>query len=123
MAFTYVLATDIGKVRLLIADTDSTSYDFEDEEIEIAIEMGVNNYSASAILLRSLAANRARLSVSVKRGTMSEDLKQLAQDLLNLASNYEEKSGDSALESGGLEKIISPSYENFSYRRNTMLGR
>jgi hypothetical protein len=123
MAATYDLTTDVGKVRLLIADTDvstDTSYDFSDEEIDVSIDMTINNFAASALLLRSLAANRARLSVSVKRGTMSEDLKQLATDLMEMARIYDEQSGADALETGGLEAIVEPSYEQFSYRRNIM---
>ena len=33
MAFTYLLNTDIGKVRLLVPDNDATSYLLEDDEI------------------------------------------------------------------------------------------
>ena len=34
MAFTYDLATNIGKVRLLVPDNDSTAYDLQDAEID-----------------------------------------------------------------------------------------
>ena len=33
MVFTYLLATDIGKVRLLVPDNKVASYIFEDDEI------------------------------------------------------------------------------------------
>jgi len=117
MAFTYDLTTNIGKIRLLIADTDEDSYDFEDDEITAANDLSVNIYYASAILLRSLAANRARLSVSVKRGTMTDDLKQLSKDLKDLALDFEEKGKAEIEDVGGLESIIEPVYDEFSYRR------
>jgi len=115
--FSYDPTTDIGKIRLLIADTDEDSYDFEDDEITAANDMSVNIYYASAVLLRSLAANRARLSVSVKRGTMTDDLTEISKDLKDLADAMEEK-GKAEIENvGGLEAIIEPVYDDFSYRR------
>lgn len=117
MAFTYDLTTNIGKIRLLIADTDEDSYDFEDDEIATAYTMSLNAYYASAVLLRSLAANRARLSVSVKRGTLTDDLKQLSKDLKDLADAMEEKGKAEIEDVGGLEAIIEPVYDDFSYRR------
>lgn len=115
--FTYDLTTEIGKIRLLIADTDSTSYDFEDDEIEAADDMSMNMFYAAAILIRSLAANRARLSVSVKRGTMTDDLKQLSKDLKDLAQDFEDKGEKQIEDVGGLEAMIEPVYDEFSYRR------
>lgn len=115
--FSYDPTTDIGKIRLLIADTDEDSYDFEDDEITAANDMSVNIYYASAVLLRSLAANRARLSVSVKRGTMTDDLTEISKDLKDLADAMEEKGKAEIEDVGGLEAIIEPVYDDFSYRR------
>ncbi len=115
--FSYDPTTDIGKIRLLIADTDEDSYDFEDDEITAANDMSVNIYYASAVLLRSLAANRARLSVSVKRGTMTDDLTDISKDLKDLADAMEEKGKAEIEDVGGLEAIIEPVYDDFSYRR------
>ena len=85
----YDPTTDIGRVRLLVADTDEESFDFTDEEIEAAMEMTETLPGAAAMLLRSLAANRARLAVSVKRGIMSEDLRSLARELRELADDLQ----------------------------------
>jgi len=115
--FSYDPTTDIGKIRLLIADTDEDSYDFEDDEITAANDMSVNIYFASAVLLRSLAANRARLSVSVKRGTMTDNLTEISKDLKDLADAMEEKGKAEIEDVGGLEAIIEPVYDDFSYRR------
>lgn len=113
MAFTYDLETDTGKVRLLIADTEYEGHDFEDDEVAVALAQHDDNLKlAAAFLLNALAANRARLAVSVRRGAVSEDLTRIAADLRAQAAAYVEASDLP------LEAVVSPSYERFSYDRN-----
>jgi len=115
--FTYDLTTDIGKVRMLVADTDSSGYDFEDDEVSAALtQEGDSIKRAAALLLLVLAANRSRLSVSVKRGNVSEDLKGVAADLRAQAAALVAQASDD--EDVPLSAIISPSYETFSYTVN-----
>jgi len=115
--FTYDLATDIGKVRMLIADTDAAAYDFDDDEVQVALtQEGDSLKRAAALLLLSLAANRSRLTVSVRRGSVSEDLTKLAADLRAQAAALVEQAA--ADEDVPLSAIISPSYETFSYDWN-----
>lgn len=122
MAFTYLLTNDIGKIRLMIADTDSESYDFEDDEITAANTLSSDIFSASAMLLRSLAANRSRLAVSVKRGTMSEDLTKVSDSIIKIADKLEEQSSSQA-DISSLFEIVQTSDEFFSWKRNTLLDR
>lgn len=49
MAFSYDLSTDIGKVRFLIPDNDSTAYDLEDAEIEYLLEQRGDSVNAAAV--------------------------------------------------------------------------
>lgn len=115
--FTYDLTTDIGKVRMLVADTDVASYDFDDDEVEAALTQESDSLKrAAALLLLVLAANRSRLSVSVKRGSVSEDLKGVAADLRAQAKALVEQAA--ADEDVPLSAIINPSYETFSYTVN-----
>ena len=66
MAFTYVLTTDRGKVRLLIQDTDTTTVanQFnEDDEIDCFLTLAADLdgdavFNASAIALESWASNQ-----------------------------------------------------------------
>ena len=60
MAFTYDITTQRGRVRLNLADTDSTAYVFEDAEIDqlLSAEGGVDG--ATAALIRVLLADRGR---------------------------------------------------------------
>jgi len=115
--FTYDLTTAIGKVRMLIADTDFDSYDFNDDEVQAALtQEGDSLKRAAALLLLVLAANRSRLTVSVKRGAVSEDLTKLAADLRAQAAALVDSAASD--EDVPLSAIISPSYETFSYDWN-----
>ena len=122
MDFTYDLTTDLGLVRFLVADTDSTSPDFADDEVSVALAQEQNVPKlAAALLLEILASNRARLAVRVTRGSVSEDLTQVAANLRALAAQYRaEAEGDADTV---LEAVVTPSYDRFSAWRNELLGR
>lgn len=69
MAFTYDLTTDAGKVRLIIADTDSSAYAYEDAEIAYFLTAQSDDVTKAAYMaVRGLLADRAR---RVKRATMA----------------------------------------------------
>jgi len=56
MSFTYVLATDIGKIRLIISDKTDTDYHFEDEELQAFLDSEGSVNLAAAGALESWAA-------------------------------------------------------------------
>ena len=56
MSFTYLLATDIGKIRRTIADKTETDYYFEDEELQSFLDTEGSVNLASAAALESWAA-------------------------------------------------------------------
>ena len=59
MTFTYDVTTDIGKVRLLIKDTDitpTTDAQFSDEEIQVFLDMGGSVLMGAAKALEAWAA-------------------------------------------------------------------
>ena len=120
MAYTYCLDNDIGKVRLLIADTDIGNATFSDEEITFAIDTEGGLYMAAAMLLRVLAADQSRLAVRVSRSGVSEDLTQVAVQLRAQADAYTAKAADDV---GGISAIVSPSWEPFSNTDNLLAGR
>ena len=120
MAYTYCLDNDIGKTRLLIADTDISDATFSDEEITFALDTEGGLYLAAAMLLRVLAADQSRLAVRVTRSGVSEDLTQVAVQLRAQADAYTEKAGSDA---GSISAIVSPSWEPFSYTDNLLAGR
>lgn len=120
MAYTYCLGNDIGKVRLLIADTDIGNATFSDEEITFALDTEGGLYMAAAMLLRVLAADQSRLAVRVSRSGVSEDLTQVAVQLRAQADAYTAKAGSDA---GSISATVSPSWEPFSYTDNLLAGR
>lgn len=92
MSFTYDVATDRGKVRLSIADTNAAAYTFEDEEIDAVLSIYPGQpLMAGAILLRSLAANRARMEMYYRIHNFEMDRKGSARVLMDLADGMEKR--------------------------------
>lgn len=60
MSFTYDLGTDAGKVRLRIADTNSTAYAFEDTEIAYFLTEAGTVIGACRLALQTLLTDAAR---------------------------------------------------------------
>ena len=115
MSWTYTPGTNLGNVRLLVADTDSTNQIFSDAEVEAALQMESSQglyvsgggataggpaiplipqvysvYRAAALLLDSLASNSARLGGVTKLLDVTLDVGESANRLRSQASNYRE---------------------------------
>jgi hypothetical protein len=60
MAFTYAIATNRGKVRLKLSDTNAQAYGFEDEEIDAFLSEGGTVDAAVVLGLRVLLVDAAR---------------------------------------------------------------
>lgn len=96
MAHTYNLATDIGKVRLNIGDTDitpTTDAQFSDEELQVFLDASGGSVPiASAMALEAWATTLARNETSEKIGDYSyskkdvENMLKLAERLRNSAA-------------------------------------
>ena len=79
MAFTYDITTDRGKVRLKLADTDSSAYVFEDNEIDYFLTSASTVDDAVVIGLHVLLADRARRAKSFSiQGLSLNDTAQIA---------------------------------------------
>jgi len=100
MAFTYSVSTDRGKVRLFCYDIDSTEYVFEDDEIDVFLELNNDSiWLAAANACRVLAVRASDDAFAVKVSTALEiDKKQVSRRYLELAKEYEDKA--SKLEDG-----------------------
>lgn len=98
MTVTYLIANNIGKVRLAIADIDDTTTTgarsswtilFTDEEIEVFLDQASDNiWLASSYALNSVAASKAMLAKVRKLGDFSEDLSKLADAIRAQAKEY-----------------------------------
>ena len=88
MSFTYDLATDIGKVRLLISDTVALTAHFTDEEITVFLTLASSVvYLAAALALESWATSLSESADSERIGDYAYTKKQVANKLA-LAERY-----------------------------------
>ncbi len=71
MAFTYVLTTNIGKVRLLVPDKDATAYDLEDAEIQYFLDQVGANVKAAAVAACKWLARKYSKKVSFQADGLS----------------------------------------------------
>lgn len=104
---TYDPATDVGRVRLLIADTDLESALFEDEELEALLALAGDLHGAAAMALEAVAADRARLARRVKVGGYEAE-QQAVQELRSLAERHRSLSSAGA----ATASTIGPSSEH-----------
>lgn len=121
MAITYLIANNIGKVRLAIADIDLTVTSglrstwtvlFTDEEIDIFLAQASSNiWLAASYALNSIAASKAMLAKVRKLGDFSEDLTKLADSIRAQAKEYKTMA-QSAPAIGFAEMALT----DFSYR-------
>ena len=88
MSFTYDPATDAGKVRLLISDTQDTNHIFEDTEIASFLDISEDPRLAAAMALESIAVSEVLLlkvittqNLSTHGEKMGRILKELAESL------------------------------------------
>lgn len=101
MTFTLDAASDVGRVRILINDTDSADYEFEDSEIEGIIDINADDlWRSAADLCRSLAAKYAKgvQKLGLGRGDISIDNSKRADSYLAMASRYDSRSGVDVVE-------------------------
>ncbi len=122
MAFTYDLDTNVGQIRLRIADTvntDDVPALMSDEELTSIFSTTSDLTLAAAMACRSIAAHFSRLARRTNRGGVSDDTTKAADHYLKLAETFEAQANADT----PLETQISPSWERFSYAHNIAVGR
>lgn len=82
MAATYDLTTDIGKVRLLINDTDVSNAHFTDEEITAFLDINSSINIAAALALESWAASLTESAEKESIGDYSYSKKSASNKLM-----------------------------------------
>ena len=117
MAFTYVLATDNGKVRLLIPDRTAAQYFLEDEEIAIMLAMESNNVKRTAALaLETMASDEAYVQKMIKLMDLTTNGPAVAEELraraASLRKQADEEDAATTAEFDWAEWVVN----DFSYR-------
>lgn len=97
MAFTTDVTTDIGKVRLLITDLDSTKPIFPDDaQIQAMLDMEIGEPRlAGALALEIIAGNRALTMQVVQLLDLKMDGKSTADALRATAKQWRDSVADS----------------------------
>lgn len=86
MAFTYDLATDSGKVRLLIPDTSATAYVFEDDELDAFLSLESSDpRRAAAMALETMASSEAYVQKAIKVLDLQTNGPAVAKSLMERA--------------------------------------
>jgi hypothetical protein len=101
MAVTYDIATDVGRVRLLITDTDVDNPIFQDEEIQVFLDMtisgGANDIRlAAAEALDTIARNEALVLKRITLMDLQTDGPAVAKALSEQADRLREQSDSDA---------------------------
>lgn len=88
----YTPTTSAGRVRMLIGDTNDSSYIFTDAEITAMLALAGNNvFTAAALCCRSLAACSARSAIAfqVLSNEFRVDKKSIPKYYLDLADKFD----------------------------------
>jgi hypothetical protein len=92
MSFTYDVTNDAGKVRLIIADTDSDNAIFEDAEIEAYLGIqGGNIILAAASALDTIASSEALILKKISLLDLQTDGEAVASAIRAHAKNLREE--------------------------------
>jgi len=97
MSTTYDLSTDIGKIRLLITDTDISNATFTDEEISVFLGLTINDdgndiYYAAAEALDTMARSEVLTQKRIKLLDLQTDGPAVAAELRKQAERLRQKS-------------------------------
>lgn len=96
MAFTADLATDIGKVRMLLTDVDSANPLFpNDTQIQAFLDLELQDIKhAAALALETIASNRIMTLMMVQLLDLKVDSVTFAKSLMDTAKRLREYDND-----------------------------
>lgn len=101
MAFTFNLANDIGKTRLLIPDTNATAHFFEDEDLTALLAMeGGRVKRGAALALETMASSEAYTQKAIRLLDLSTDGPKVAAELRARAAALRAQDKDAQTEEG-----------------------
>lgn len=116
MTYTYSLATDIGKVRLLIPDKVEADAFFSDEELTamLAIETGIKR--TAALCLETIASDSAMVLQVIRIQNIQTNGAEVARALLNRAVQLRKQADDDDANSEVTFDIAEYVLNDFAYR-------
>lgn len=114
MSFTYIITTDIGRVRFRIRDKNPSNYLFDDEEIAEALVMEGTVKQACALCLETIATNEALIQKVMKTLNLSTDGAKLADSLMKQAKELRDQAAIEGADSTGLFDWAEHVFDSFS---------
>lgn len=119
MAFSYNLATDVGKIRLLIMDNTLDTYLFEDGEIAAFLAFESDNVKrAAALALETMASNEAYVLKRITLLDLTTDGPAVAKALRDRAADLRAQADrDEQADGGGAFDIAEWVVDDFSARQ------
>jgi len=91
MAFTNDITTDIGKLRLLLVDVDSSNPIFQDSELEVFLSLKSSNLQrATALALRAIAGSQVLVLKVIKLLQLQTDGAAVSRELRQLAKEFDD---------------------------------
>lgn len=131
MAFTNDITTDVGKLRLLLVDVDSTNPIFQDNELEVFLSLKNSNLQrAAALAYRVMAGNQTLVLKVIKLLQLSTDGASVGRELRQLATAFDDSATFDEASSGDLfdwaEMVLNPFSERErllnEIERNQIIG-
>jgi len=118
MGFSYNLSTSVGKVRLLIKDTNITNPLFEDAEISAFLTMESDTVKrAAALALETIASDEALTTKAISVLDLRMDGPAVARSLMQRADKLREQADrEDAADEGAAFDVAEMVYDRFSYR-------
>lgn len=117
MAFTFDVTTSRGQMRLLVPDSNPTTYVFEDAEIDafLTLESG-SVRRAAAMALETLASNEALVLKVIRILELSTDGAKTADALLKRAALLRSQADEVDAAEGALFDWAEMTLDDFSAR-------
>jgi hypothetical protein len=117
MTFTYDLATDRGKVRLLIPDRIEDEALFDDDEIDAFLVLEESVREATALALETIASDQTLVLKVIKLGDLSTDGPKVSDALRARAADLRSQATDEeAEEDSGAFDVVEMVPNAFSWR-------
>lgn len=116
MSFSYLLSTDVGKVRLLIPDNKAGFYVFEDAEIQAFLTMESSVKRAAALALETIASNETMVLKVIKLLDIQTDGAKVADALLKRAGLLRGQADDEEVAENAGFDVAEMVVDQFTYR-------
>ena len=118
MAFNYDLSTNVGKIRAIIPDNNSLTYNFEDEELTTFYTLeGSSIKRAAALGLETIASNEAMVLKVIRLLDVSTDGAKVAEALMKRAAQLRKQADDEEVAADGAFDIAEMVIDPFQYRQ------